>query len=451
MLLKFRIKNYKSYKELQEFSMISGNTKLYEERLQKESGFSVLKFSAIYGANASGKTTLIDALADMQRILIIGLPNFIRPIYYRLDEQLKNIPSYFEVLLLINGKEFSYGFEYDSNINKLSSEWLVEIKEKKEKEIYSRDMKKGCYYYDQAYNKKTDGKLSIYLEDLKEEDSKLFLYIINDAKRSSFIGKNSELRDVYEWFYKSLSITEPNSILTSGEYFLVEEKIKKLASLLKAFDTGIRSIGTVNVDNEMAMQNIPAKIIEKLQSQAFQEMQTGTKGKMGMLVRTKTNLWNISMQNQEMQCKKICFFHDEQNKIPFSIIDESEGTIRVIDLAETLLTEKENQLFVIDELDRKLHPQLTCKFVQLFLEHAKKSSNQLIVTTHESRLLDFSLLRRDEIWFANKNNNGESKLYSLEEFNVRFDKKIDRAYLDGRYGGIPIFDAVFPSVKKCQE
>ena len=90
-----------------------------------------------------------------------------------------------------------------------------------------------------------------------------------------------------------------------------------------------------------------------------------------------------------------------------------------------------------------MHPKVTVKFISLFLERAKKYNNQLIVTTHESRLLDFEILRRDEIWFVNKDENG-SKLYSLEQYNERFDKKIDKAYLDGRYGGVPIFDNIFP-------
>lgn len=428
--------------------MLAGNTKLYEERLQKEQNFSVLKFSAIYGANAAGKTTLIDALADMQKILMIGLPDFIRPIYYRLDEKSKFEPTYFEVLLWIGGQEFLYGFEYDSNENRLLSEWFVEVKATKEKEIYTRDIRNGIYTCDKNCNKKTGGKMSMYLDDIKSDDSKLFLSFINSIKKSTVIEQNPELGIIYEWFSKSLSITKPDSVLTSGDYFLVEEKLNKLANLLKAFGTGIRSINSVDVDREIAMQSIPLRIIDDLKSKAFEAQKNGKTGKYGIILRSRSNLWIIKLDDKDMLYKKICFYHDEQQKIPFFINDESAGTVRVIDLAETLLTEKDNQLFVIDELDRKLHPQLTYKFVQLFLEHAKKANNQLIVTTHESRLLDFGLLRRDEIWFSDKDKFGESKLYSLEEFNVRFDKKIDKAYLDGRYGGVPIFDSVFPVIEK---
>ena len=80
------------------------------------------------------------------------------------------------------------------------------------------------------------------------------------------------------------------------------------------------------------------------------------------------------------------------------------------------------------------------------MEYAKGHNTQLIVTTHESRLLDLELVRRDEIWFIEKSNCGNSKVYSLEEYNTRFDQKVDKAYLDGRYGGIPIFNKLFPNI-----
>ena len=97
---------------------------------------------------------------------------------------------------------------------------------------------------------------------------------------------------------------------------------------------------------------------------------------------------------------------------------------------------------VIDEIDRSLHPGLLHKFISFFLDSAQNTSSQLIVTTHESSLLDLSLLRRDEIWFVEKNNHGESHLYSLEEFQPRFDKEIRKAYLQGRYGAIPFISDV---------
>jgi transporter len=150
--------------------------------------------------------------------------------------------------------------------------------------------------------------------------------------------------------------------------------------------------------------------------------------------------------NGDITCKTIQFSH-EKNDVFFSLDEESDGTVRLLDLLEILLSD-DKKTYIIDELDRCLHPSLSYKFIKTFLQKAEKFNIQLIVTTHESRLLDFDLLRRDEIWFVNKSSSGESDIYSLEEYNERFDKKIDKAYLEGRYGGVPIFSTVFPIEKE---
>ncbi len=143
-----------------------------------------------------------------------------------------------------------------------------------------------------------------------------------------------------------------------------------------------------------------------------------------------------------MKCETINFLHGTENVL-FDMYEESDGTVRILDLLSVLLSEG-NKTYVIDELDRCLHPGLTYKFVETYMQMAKNKNIQLIVTTHESRLLDFDLLRRDEIWFVNKRKSGESDIYSLEEYNTRFDQKIDKAYLEGRYGGVPVFTSMFP-------
>ncbi|MDD4000369.1 MAG: AAA family ATPase [Bacilli bacterium] len=453
MLLKFRFKNFKSFKELQEFSMISGNTKSYDDRLMKMDAFSVLKFSAIYGANGSGKSNLIDALNTMQNLICEGIPKYVTPISFKLDKESRKKPTYFETFLLINKKVYSYGFEFDSFLNSISSEWLTLVEGKKETDIFVRNILDKDFDYDKSLNTLTQSKMKMYLEELKEDNTKLFLSFINGNKKSIILEKNEDIKSVFEWFQDCLTIAQPDSVITSGDYLDVSGKIKQLGELLNAFGTGINCIGSIKVDNETAFQNIPNKIIESMREKIEEIRTSETKPikKFVALLRSKTALWKIIIENEQMSFEKICFFHDKNKEYPFLLNEESAGTIRLFDIAGTLLTEKDNQLFVIDELDRKLHPQLTCKFVGIFLEKAKHSTNQLIISTHESRLLDFNILRRDEVWFSDKDKYGESKIYSLEEFNVRFDKKIDKAYLDGRYGGVPIFDSIFPCVKKCQE
>lgn len=452
MLLKFRFMNYKCFKEMQEFSFIAGNTRSYEERLYKEKDFSVLKFAAIYGANGAGKSIAIDALRKMQNLVCIGLPKYIIPMYYKMDEESKKNPSYFEVILFFDGITYSYGFEYDSNNNKFTSEWLTILnKNGKHNDIFTRNLLTEEYYCDHKCDERSSHRMAMYLDDLKCNNEKLFLSQINDNKNSVVLESNEELVKIYDWFINSLSIIGQNAHLFSGEYLIGEKKIKELCSLLTAFGTGIKAIDSIRVDNDTAMHVIPAQYIDKIKEENTKLKDSNKKYKLVNLFLEKNNLWKI-ISDDDISFFKICFFHDEEKKYPFSLYEESEGTTRLIDLASVLLTDQDNQVFVIDEIDRKLHPQITCKFVQLFLEKAKKMNNQLIVTTHESRLLDFDILRRDEIYFVNKDEKGCSEIYSLDDFNVRFDKKIDKAYLDGRYGGVPIFDTVFPTInKKCHE
>lgn len=447
MLIKFRFKNYKSFKNLQEFNMLSGNTKSYSERLFHEKNYSILKFSAIYGANGAGKSNVIEALSIMQLMIMKGLPPYSILHYFKLDDTSKNEPTYFEVYLQLQHKVYSYGFEVNLSKNIIESEWLTFIDGKKEEDVFTRNLIDHTYFVNKKYDDLSETKLSMYLDDTKQDNSKLFLSYINSNKTSIVLEKVPPIKQTYQWFETKLSITEPDSVLTSGSYFVVDEKIEMLAKLLKAFGTGINSIRPVEVNQESAMQNIPSKLIDEIKTDAKKKKAT----KMSALIRSNSFFWNIVINGDKTLFKKICFYHDNDNKYPFNLSDESEGTIRLIDLAETLLTDAEGRLFVIDELDRKLHPQLTCRFVKEFLKKCNKKNNQLIVSTHESRLLDFDILRRDEIWFVNKDEHGESKLYSLDEYNVRFDKKIDKAYLDGRYGGVPVFDTVFPTFDKCHE
>ena len=110
------------------------------------------------------------------------------------------------------------------------------------------------------------------------------------------------------------------------------------------------------------------------------------------------------------------------------------------DLIEILLCDDNDRVYVIDEINRRFHPLLTRKFVEKYLELAEKRNIQLIVTTHESELMSFDLLRKDEIAFVSKDKNGMSEFFSMEKFDARFDKKVRNAYLHGDYGAVPSFE-----------
>ena len=138
--------------------------------------------------------------------------------------------------------------------------------------------------------------------------------------------------------------------------------------------------------------------------------------------------------------KTIEFIHENNHTTYFKLNEESDGTARLLDLVEILLQISNNQIFVIDELDRCLHPFLTTKIVELFLEMAKKRNAQLIITCHEARLLENDLLRNDEICFILKMPNGASIVNPLEKYQLRADKKLYAALFDGTLDAVPNFD-----------
>jgi AAA15 family ATPase/GTPase len=98
---------------------------------------------------------------------------------------------------------------------------------------------------------------------------------------------------------------------------------------------------------------------------------------------------------------------------------------------------RQNKVYFIDEIDRSMHPILARKFLEYFLDSCVSDKRQIILTTHESNLLDLSLLRRDEIWFTEKDSESSTRLYSLSDFKVRNDLEIRRHYLQGRFGAVP--------------
>jgi len=140
--------------------------------------------------------------------------------------------------------------------------------------------------------------------------------------------------------------------------------------------------------------------------------------------------------------QEIVAWHSNESgeAVKFRLLDESDGTQKLLTLVPALHDLKQRAVvYVIDEMDRSLHPLMVRHFVETFLAACQSGPRQLLVTTHESRLLDLKLLRRDEIWFAEKDANQATRLYSLADFHVRQDLRIDKQYLQGRFGAIPFW------------
>jgi len=327
------------------------------------------------------------------------------------------------------------------------SEWLFEIGKENEKRLFERQSGQGTYIFDNDL--RNIPNLEIYANDMAGSDI-LFLTIMNQNKAGFYqnTAKAKVLNTIYTWILKSLDINYPNRPISDFAYLTNIGNIPEVSRLIAAFGTGIANIIPVEIPVEKMFSVLPQNIKRDISIQIdavskvinlSKEKNDGTKlGNWNALVRSPSQLFTLEIDADLKQtAHEIKFIHQNQ-QFSFDFSEESDGTVRLFDLIEMLVSNKD-KTYIIDELDRCMHPCLTYKFVETFLAFAQSRKVQLIVTSHESRLLDFDLLRRDEVWFVDKNKNGESTLYSLEEYNVRFDQKVDKAYLEGRYGGVPVF------------
>lgn len=459
MLIRFNVRNFLSFasKEdgtTEEFSMIAGKVRSKKEHIYDDGKIKLLKFAAVYGANASGKSNLVKAMQFMRKTVLKGLPEGHTNKYCKANTENRDKPSYFEMELLLDGKYYAYGFEGILSQSRFISEWLVELhSDNSETMLFQRDVENGTYEIGGILRKKgVVEKLDVYADDIRNDGTVLFLTIMNQNKKDFYKDKTDAavLKDVYLWIQKKLDINYPDQPISDYSYMIKTDKVEEVCKVISAFGTGITDFNIVDVPMERVMGELPRKVRETISKEVEKQqadMRINRKNienqkSYGIIMRSNREFLIVQIDEENVRCQTIEFCHGEKD-ISFSLAEESDGTVRILDLLEVLLA-AEGKTYIIDELDRCLHPSLTYKFVDTFLEIVERKNIQLVVTTHESRLLDFDLLRRDEIWFINKKKNGESDIYSLEEYNARFDQKIDKAYLEGRYGGVPVFNTVFP-------
>ncbi|OOO00364.1 MAG: transporter [Epulopiscium sp. Nele67-Bin004] len=454
MIIRFSISNFLSFgceddyeNGSQEFSMISGNVRTKKNHLYIDENLKLLKLASIYGANASGKSNLVKAMSFFKQCLIQGLPIGTENKFCKLKETNKGQPSYFEMEFILEEKYYAYGFEVILSERKFISEWLIELdKDNNNKVIFSRDIKKSGYKLGIDFeNSSVKNKLEVYIDDIKNDNTVLFLNVMNQNKKNLYQESDNVkiFRNVFDWFEDKLNIYYPNQPVSNYSYLVNPNTIEKASKMLSAFGTDISELKIIDVEFEEVLGQVPKELKNIVAIDMIRSIEkAGHIKKMGMIIRSNKEIFIIDInKNSEIECKKVMFKH-QSTIADFNLEEESDGTIRILDLLEILLG-GEGKTYIVDELDRCLHPCLTYKFIETFIELAKKENIQIIVTTHESRLMDLELLRRDEIWFVNKED-GISNIYSLEEYNERFDRKVDKAYLEGRYKGIPVFDEVFP-------
>ena len=415
MLIEFSVKNFLSFKDKITLSMEKGNGEENINNIIKNDITDLLRTSVIYGANASGKSNVIKAITCA--IILVRTSNLMMPggkldlvKPFLLDDTSRNKPSEFEFVFITNNIKYRYYFSADEN--KIYDEILDAYYSQKPTNIFTRT-NTNDYEFNSDKTK---------LEELKNKnlENKLFL-----ATSSSW--NYDKTKDPFLWFLNVIDTYDSFTNILDNDLISYSKNDKDLKEftlkLLKEADILIKDI-KVDYEEKNMDENMVDLLIPKINqnSKVF-----------------KTKSINIKLEHEVI---------DEFNKKHFyklNFIDESLGTKVLFSLAPILKRAfSSSKVIIVDEFEKSMHPKLVEFIIKLFNNpDINKYNSQLIFTTHATNLLDLELLRRDQIWFTEKNpSNGITDLYPLDSFSVRKDENILKGYINGRYGAIPFIKDV---------
>jgi hypothetical protein len=440
VLISFSIQNYLSFKDKVTFSMVASREKQHQDRLAVVEGqkLRVLPFAAIYGGNASGKTNFCQALNFAKHMIVFGTrPDAKIPVDpFMMSKENRRKPSEFVFVLLVGDVCFEYGFSLTSQ--GIEEEWLVEILKTTEREVYRR--KGDEIEFRPDLNK--DQFLRFAFQGTRE--NQLFL--------TNSVGQKVEnFRLLYEWFRDSLLLIAPDSRFEFFEQFLKENSpyYEYMNQALASLDTGIVRIG----GEEVPFDAIPL-LTKELRDKIRESL--GEKKPVRIRLDPAGERYVIELNDDEIQARKLVSYHldSDNQEVKFDLRSESDGSLRLIDLLPVFLAMTQGGLpktLVIDELDRSLHTLLSRQLLSSYLDGCGPDSrSQLVITTHDVLLMDQELMRRDEMWVAERDSDGSSDLIPFSDYkDVRYDKDIRKSYLQGRLGGIPkiLFTGSFRNAK----
>jgi uncharacterized protein len=385
MLLRFACSNFKSIKDRQEilFTAAKGVKNLPDAPRTVE-GYKknqLLPVIAVYGANASGKSNMLEALAFIKRAALrshVDWENGIPRKPFRLDPACADLPSTFDIDFLIGSTRYHYGFSVDDE--KVLEEWLYAVKPGRAQQVW----------FERKAGEKTE-----YGGPIKAE-----AVILNRITRSASL------------------------ILTS-----LFETNGSDASKIRRY-----------VDGEIEFYNDRARVLGTFDLSVDAEKWVKIRKMMGL---ADTGITDIHIKNSIINGvitkKEPIFFHNGDINTPFHYDDESNGTVSFFRMAGNLLTALERgQCFCVDELETSLHPHLAQAIIRLFMTpETNPDGAQLFFATHDTNLLGKDIVRRDQVWLTEKDKGGATHVYPLSDFKIPEGADVERAYLDGRFGGVP--------------
>lgn len=447
MLVGFSVNNYKSFLDAQSISFVAGKIARHKAHVAVKGNKKILKSGLIFGANASGKSNLVKAVHFSKEIILNGLDKVnLNKSHFRIVKDAYKLPGVFEYRIMVGNNEYSYGIAISYADKEIVGEWLVRIDDKNNETcLFNREVDENniCHALSEIDYVSVEEKMKMefYLGGFGENISDAYKKksILSDIalRENNKKGVFAEIKSVYDWFENVIIIFPDSKYNGLNEVAADEAKRKFFSAVMSYFDTGIESVE--GQSQEMDFD----KILNQMSGLDAENMKISISNMVNeepIMLRIDEQVFVLRKDDSgNIVYNKLLSNHGNSEDL-FEYADESDGTQRLFDLIPLFYENRRSSVILIDEIDRSLHTKLTREFLHLFYEVGEGRDCQLIATTHDSNLLDLDLLRQDEIWFVERQDNHSSKVFSLNRFRERFDKKIDREYLLGRYGAIPIFD-----------
>ncbi len=413
MFLQFGVENHLSIRDKQDLSLVASSLKDDETGLIGYASVSdgrALPVVVIYGANASGKSNIVAALRYMRSAVLLshshgepggGVPRM----PFALDPSYANLPSLFDADFVIEGVRYHYGFEASDDA--FVSEWLYAFPRGRRQALFERSGK------DFTFGRNLKGRNKI-ISDLTRSNS-LFLSAAtqNDHEELSRISG----------FFRTLRTDSEISI--PGGFVSMQLAEKNLDRRVIEF---LGNIGTGVVGFQQQESEVPEEV-RAIRLELNAAIKKIVKEPEKIEAETYDKIVTIELSHRGRDGEAIFFDLDRESAGTRRLLLLLGRAFRVLDEGATL---------VIDELDASLHTQ-ACEAVMALFSSSKTNPNgaQLIATTHDTNLLRSSFLRRDQVWFTEKNDEGATHLYPLTDIRTRKEDNIEKGYLQGRFGAIP--------------
>lgn len=453
MLIRFSFKNFKSVGlEPVSLEMVSSTKvrKLKGHICASSKEAKVLRNAVIYGGNAAGKSSVYKAFVFMNAAVLGGaLPQEGIREYCRCGKGHAEDETTFDIQFETAGCVFDYGFSCILSTLRITSEWLYSL-DGDAKPLFLRDGASSVDYggVREAADAEDIARLDVYAADFCHEQSvsigsDLFLSYLCKGRSFKSDSALAVFKKAFTWFDTGIETIGVNQRASSAEYYAQSSTLEQVAEVLSSFDTGINGLYKEEIGMDELDKIVPPEIRFTITELLKANAPRRDDDKFSLTVRNENYFVGIERKGTEEPKATVLRTRHGGSLLAFDFRDESDGTRRLFDFMDILFTRSKDKVFVIDELNRSFHPMLTQRLVELFNQVHASDDCQLVFTTHENDIMSYEYFRRDEIWFVERDEDGLSRLYPLDDFatdGARSDARLNKKYLEGRYGGVPVFD-----------